>query len=450
MRPGIGTINSTLSRGYGTLAGLGFIGAAVVAVPSTLLLDPVPPSESYLVTVAGIATGLACMALPWERMDPRWLHVVGALATVQAAAAVAVFGQAYIAFFFLIAMAVAYMVPDAKGFFAQVLLIGVALFGPVAYGPASAESTIQMGFVTYPLLILTGGVFSSLRWRMVADHRSHRLFAEETLALANRIAGSPIPGVKHPQEPPEQIDLPQWSRLRVSTRLSGFAACVLALPLLTSGLAAAGVKLPEFATDTLGSVGIDLPNQDSEEDMAAGGGSRATRSAGDGPAGAAPTDPAKGAGASAGKNEASGGHSASSNGGAQAQGESDSLTGAPTPTDVPPVVEPPNIPGDGAENGGGGSSHGGENKDPLGQTLDDTLNRVRALLGNRRDEPDEDEADVPRERSAEGSGDGLAGPGDEVDEGGGDDAEEDGSESCEKGEPQDDAAVDTGCPVELP
>jgi len=219
-------------------------------VPSTLLLDSVAATEAYLVTVAGLATGLACMALPWERMDPRWLHLVGALATVQAAAAVAVFGQSYMAFFFIIAMAVAYMVPDAKGFFAQVLLIGLALFGPVVYGPASAESTIQMGLVTYPLLILIAGIFSSLRRRMVADQRSHRLFAEETLALANRIAGSPMPGVKHSQEPPEQIDLPGWTRLRVSARLSGIAACVLALPLLTSGLAAAGVKLPEFTTDT--------------------------------------------------------------------------------------------------------------------------------------------------------------------------------------------------------
>ena len=387
MRPGTGTINSKLSRGYGTLAGLGFIGAAVVAVPSTLLLDSVAATEAYLVTVAGLATGLACMALPWERMDPRWLHLVGALATVQAAAAVAVFGQSYMAFFFIIAMAVAYMVPDAKGFFAQVLLIGLALFGPVVYGPASAESTIQMGLVTYPLLILIAGIFSSLRRRMVADQRSHRLFAEETLALANRIAGSPMPGVKHSQEPPEQIDLPGWTRLRVSARLSGIAACVLALPLLTSGLAAAGVKLPEFTTDTLGGVGIDLPNQDHANE-AVDGGTEAPRRAIQSPVdGERPASPEKDAGA--GTNGSRAGGSLGSSGGGV--GESDSLLSDPTPSEVPSPVETPAVPGGGSgSNGGGSGAPGGvgQGEDPLGETLDNALNAVGGLLGNRREEPD--------------------------------------------------------------
>lgn len=383
MRPGTGTVNSKLSRGFGTLAGLGFIGAAVVAVPSTLLLDPVPATEAYLVTVAGLATGLACMALPWERMDPRWLHLVGALATVQAAAAVAVFGQSYIAFFFIIAMAVAYMVPDAKGFFAQVFLIGLALFGPVVYGPASAESTIQLGLVTYPLLILTAGIFSSLRRRMVADQRSHRLFAEETLALANRIAGSPMPGVKDPQEPPEQIDLPGWTRLRVSARLSGIAACVLALPLLTAGLAAAGVKLPEFATDTLGSVGIELPNQgDSDSGMPDGSSAGATRRQADqSSANAAdPNDPARN-----GVNGSKAGGSLGSVGGTEA--ENDALTGGATPSDVPSAVEPPALPGGGGRDADGSGGGGEQGNDPIGKTLDDVMHGVDGLLGKHAIEP---------------------------------------------------------------
>lgn len=258
-----GTVSSTLSRAYGTLAGLGFIGAAVLAIPSTLLLEPRPPAESYLITVAGLFTGLVLMTLPWERMDPRWLHAVGVLATVQAAGAVAVFGQAYTAFFFLIAVAVAYMVPDRKGLLFHFIVIGIALFGPVVYGSASPAATVQVALVVYPLLALTGGTFAYIRQRVVADNRSYQLFAEETLALAQRIAGSPLPAVDRRSR--EELDLPAWSRLRVPARVSGAAAGLLAVPLLTATLAAAGVKLPTVATQALDEVGIDLPNQDGEQ-----------------------------------------------------------------------------------------------------------------------------------------------------------------------------------------
>ena len=109
-----GTVNSSLTRGYGTLGGLGIIGAALFAVPSTLLLEPLPDPDAYLSTLAGLATGFVCLALPWERMNPRWLHLFGVLATVEAAWAVAVFGQAYVAFYFLIAVSVAYMAANAR------------------------------------------------------------------------------------------------------------------------------------------------------------------------------------------------------------------------------------------------------------------------------------------------------------------------------------------------
>src|SRR5688500_160298 len=165
-----GTVNSTLIRGYGTLGGLGIIGAAIFAVPSTLLLDPLPPAEAYLSTIAALTTGLVCIALPWERLDGRWLHLFGVLATVEAAWAVAVFGPAYLSFFFLIAVAIAYVTPDAKSLLAHLLLIGLALLAPVIYGPEDPRSTVQMALVVLPLLTLTAGLFAYLRQRMVADH----------------------------------------------------------------------------------------------------------------------------------------------------------------------------------------------------------------------------------------------------------------------------------------
>ncbi|HYH62694.1 MAG TPA: hypothetical protein VD766_12575 [Solirubrobacterales bacterium] len=261
-----GPVNSTLSRGYGTLAGLGIIGAAVLAVPSTLFLDPRPEAEAYFSTIAALAIGLVCMALPWERIDARWLHLVGVVAIVQAAVAVVVFGQVYVAFYFLIAVAAAYMTATWKELAAQLALIGVALFGPVAWGPTGVADTLQLALLVFPLLCLMAGTFAYLRHRMVADQSSYRVFAEETLSLATRIAGRPVAPRRSFSD---DGDLPSWSHnLRVSARAASIGACVLALPLLSSGLAAAGVKLPGFASDTLGGVGIDLPNQGSSHDEA--------------------------------------------------------------------------------------------------------------------------------------------------------------------------------------
>ncbi len=392
------SVQATLSRGYGTLAGLGFIGAAVLAVPSTLLLEPRPPGQDYLVTVAGLFTGLVCMSLPWERLDLRWLHVVGVLATVQAAAAVAVFGQPYSAIFFLIAVGVAYIVPDNRGLVAHLLFIGVALFAPVLYGPASVEETLQVGLVVYPLLALTAGVVAYLRQRLVADHRSYRLFAEETLALAQRIGGTPVPSV--PRRPAEGIGLPEWSRLRVSTRASGAAAFVLAVPLVTAGLAAAGMKVPAFAADALGEVGIELPNQEhgtSDPAIATrvqlgGRPEGADRGANDQSPGTEPAARAKrgqgNARADEGGADLDRATSGASGGGATGSGDTPSVTDLTGAAGAGPSgVEAPE-----------GDTGGGH---PVTDALDDTMSGLSGLLGGQKDTLDGAPRLLPDDASAE-------------------------------------------------
>ena len=444
MRPG--TDNSTLTRGYGTLAGMGIIGAAILAVPSTLLLDPRPDSEAYLATVAGLVTGLVCISLPWERMDPRWLHLIGFIATVEAAWAVAVFGQAYTAFFFVIAVAAAYVTPDPRSLLSHLGLIGVAIFSPVFYGPEDAQSTIQIALVAYPLLVLTAGIFAYLRQRMVADHLSYRLFAEETLALANRIAGRPLTAQRSALA--EDIEeLPALSRFHLPARLSAAVALVLSLPLLTAGLAAAGVKLPAFASDTLGEIGIELPNQDPAVD----GAKASTRSpdwVGD-PGAGNPGEGGAGSTSGAGAHDPAGSRLT----------EKDDLEG--TGLETGPVAggssgsgEPPSASqnpdgggqpdGPGAQGSGDGAGHGGLS---LGDALEDTLTGLGGLLGGKG-RPAPEEEPPPKESSAEGRGDRFAGAGDEVDERRGQDPEEDGGERCGDAERDDDAAADPeACPA---
>ncbi|MEJ7875349.1 MAG: hypothetical protein WKF62_01710 [Solirubrobacterales bacterium] len=386
-------VKSTLSRGYGTLAGMGIIGAAIFVVPSTLFLEPAPPSESYLATIAGLVTGLICMALPWERMDFRWLHVVGVIATVEAAVAVAVFGQSYAAFFFLIAVAVAYVTPESRALLAHILVIGIALFGPVVWGPAGAEETLQVALVIFPLLCLSTGIFSYLRRRMVTDRASYHVFAEETLALATRIAGRPL--TAGPPPAGHDFDLPSWSRrLRISARASGAAACVLALPLLTAGLAGAGVRVPTFAADTLGSVGIELPNQDSASDDA--------EAAVDDPM-ASPRPPGD-----SGDGDAKGGQgSASPPTGAPRNGTSGggdepnieidagAATGGTQDPGIPSASSPSSGGGVGdLPIGGGGVPDGGTGLGgDVGGGLDDTLDGIGGLLGERNLDEERDDGE---------------------------------------------------------
>jgi len=255
-------IESTLVRGYGTLAGLGFIGAALFAIPSSILLEPSPPSGAYLLTIAALASGFACMALPWERINPRWLHAVGVLATIQAAAAVALFGQSFVVVYFLIGLGVAYVAPDPRIVAGHLALIVIALVGPVVYGPDSVRATLQQAFIVFPNLVLATSLTAYLRMRMVADRASYRHFAEQTLALASRIAGHQLRPADVRSAEREGLS---WSgRLRVPARVAATATAACAVPLLAAGVAAAGVSLPMFAVDAFDTIGVELPNQSTD------------------------------------------------------------------------------------------------------------------------------------------------------------------------------------------
>ena len=149
------------------------------------------------------------------------------------------------------------------------------MFGPVVYGPEDARSTLQLALVVYPAPGPDRGIFAYLRQRMVADHRSYRLVRRGDACSCGpdrRNPGRRAPGASTSVEGP---DLPAWSRLPISARASAAAALrPRPCPLIGSGLAVAGVKLPGFAASPSATVGIELPNQDAESEAAAAGETR--------------------------------------------------------------------------------------------------------------------------------------------------------------------------------
>lgn len=123
------------------------------------------------------------------------------------------------------------------------------------------------------------------------------------------------------------------------------ALAVAAIPLLFTGLAFAGVKLPDPATSAFESIGIDLPNQ-AEDDQAAGGASD------DDDAGTAHDGDS--AGSETGQSNSSGklGHGRATQNPARAEGK---------PGNVRAVGQQAPVPGGGAPaDAGGGGGNGGK------------------------------------------------------------------------------------------
>ena len=125
------------------------------------------------------------------------------------------------------------------------------------------RKSLHVAFVVIPVLLLTAGLFSYLRLKMVHDRRAYHRFAEQTLVLSSQIAGRPV----GPVGLPRQVEpVPRLSNVRPPTAVLAVAAAVLGIPLFAGSLAVAGVKLPDVANDPFERVGIELPNQ--EEDPA--------------------------------------------------------------------------------------------------------------------------------------------------------------------------------------
>lgn len=153
----------------------------------------------------------------------------------------------------------------------------------------------------------------------------------------------------------------------VRRRLAVVVMAVAALPLVTAGLAVAGVKLPDAVDDAFTAVGVDLPNQ--APDSAGQGDSDADRDQGsgnDGEAGASPAaEPGSDKAVKGGKRRGNGPPDHSNAGGnqnpgqSQGQGSSGKAKGKPAAPPGQSGNPPPqsNAGGNGKSNAGGNSGN---------------------------------------------------------------------------------------------
>lgn len=251
-------------EGYGRLAGLLLVAGALLSIPGKLLGEAA--SETYLLTGLVALTGLVCLAIPWDRLSPQWLHAVGAVATLEVGAAVAFVDQTYSFYFVIIAVLVAPASPRRLVLAAHLALIAAVVLVPIAWEAESARSIVSRALLLVPSVTLAAAIVVYLRERLEAKQRVYRDFAEEVLELTGKIRGTPV--AMPIAEPGVGAATPHRRHPRAVTRLrlaSLGASVALAVPLALASLAVAGVVIPGFAVESFEGVGITLPNQSTTE-----------------------------------------------------------------------------------------------------------------------------------------------------------------------------------------
>jgi hypothetical protein len=231
---------------YGRIAGILFIGGSLTAIPTSLTLEPMPPLGFYLLVVAGLISGLVCLALPWESLSWRWLHALPVLATLEIALAAWVADVVFSLYFIFVAVFIAAAFRDRPHVLAHMGLVVIALFFPVIYEVEARRAVLQQAMLMLPGLVLAAGMIAYLRERLEERQLVYRRFAQEALAISRRLrttaAESPGGGTA---DPPAGVLAEGLGRLAERTGLPALAhrAPRLQAASLAGGLAVAAASV---------------------------------------------------------------------------------------------------------------------------------------------------------------------------------------------------------------
>lgn len=239
---------------FGRVGGLLLVGAALAAVPSTLLLHPRPPLTAYLIVLAAVVAGLVCAVAPWDRVGQGWLNLPAALAIGLVALAARYVDISYELYYMLIAVYTAYVFPRWRVLRWHLGLIAFALLLPLAGGSAMTSETLRQMLLVLPSVVIVGGVVAYLRQRLDEKERLYRGFAAEALVLAGRISqwtNAPAPAPTRPAAGAPAAEgvgrrrsseglWPRWKAPRIRRP-------VVAIALIGAGLVVAAVSIASVA-----------------------------------------------------------------------------------------------------------------------------------------------------------------------------------------------------------
>jgi hypothetical protein len=143
----------------GRLAGLLFLVGALGSIPVNQLFEPAVDARAHYVTMLGIASGLLCFVLPWDRIAANWFHLLPPIAAVEVAITmwgVEPHGLAYAWFLVFIVVFAGYAFESRVAVAAHVLGAAAALAVPAATTTGDqVANVIAESLVALPILLVT-------------------------------------------------------------------------------------------------------------------------------------------------------------------------------------------------------------------------------------------------------------------------------------------------------
>jgi diguanylate cyclase (GGDEF)-like protein len=159
------------------LGGLLFCAGAMLSALGTLTLDTAPPLWVYAVMALGFLTGIAVIAIPWERVPAIWLRLLPAIATLQITACalgIGADGSAYSWLYLIVVVTVSYAFRNRALIAAHVGLVLGCLALPLADSAISSSESVRNLVTSGPTLILTAVLVTYFRERLEAGKAAYQ------------------------------------------------------------------------------------------------------------------------------------------------------------------------------------------------------------------------------------------------------------------------------------
>jgi diguanylate cyclase (GGDEF)-like protein len=159
------------------LGGLLFCAGAVLSALGTLTLDTAPPLWVFAVMASGFLTGIAVIAIAWERLPSIWLQLLPALATLQITACVlgiGADGSAYSWLYLIVVVTVSYAFRNRALVAAHLGLVLGCLALPLADSAIATSDSVRNLVTSGPTLILTAVLVTYFRERLEAGKAAYQ------------------------------------------------------------------------------------------------------------------------------------------------------------------------------------------------------------------------------------------------------------------------------------
>ena len=161
------------TKRYGRIAAFLFIAGGIAGTPA-IALQGVPPT-AYLLTLLALASGLACLLIPWRRISPRWLHAVCAIASFEVLATTLLVAPEFCWYFILVTVYAAYVFSTPEEVAPHVALAGSLMFGSAAIQDG-ADGVVYM-LIAVPALLTTTALVWTLRQQLERSRAGYRVLS---------------------------------------------------------------------------------------------------------------------------------------------------------------------------------------------------------------------------------------------------------------------------------